>query len=220
MKTIKSFKTLTIVFLFMIGVVNYLDRSALSIANTSIQHDLAISPTQMGFLLSAFSLAYAFSQLPMGALIDRLGSKLALGGSLIVWSLAQAAFGLFSGFGHLLGMPMFQVAPDTFACRGHLYRFAIACTAVDAFMGSIPLLWMGKRSVGRNLVFLAVYFAALSAANLVRLAAGLWIFLHGVSWWISHEAFAGVFYFALFLWIAHRRGWSVPRTRQTALVAG
>jgi len=104
MKTIKSFKTLTIVFLFMIGVVNYLDRSALSIANTSIQHDLAISPTQMGFLLSAFSLAYAFSQLPMGALIDRLGSKLALGGSLIVWSLAQAAFGLFSGFGHLLGM--------------------------------------------------------------------------------------------------------------------
>ncbi|WP_455924560.1 MFS transporter [Pseudomonas putida] len=104
MKTIKSFKTLTIVFLFLIGVVNYLDRSALSIANTSIQHDLSISPTQMGFLLSAFSLAYAFSQLPMGALIDRLGSKLALGGSLIVWSLAQAAFGLFNQFGHLLGM--------------------------------------------------------------------------------------------------------------------
>lgn len=104
MRTIKSFQTMTIVFLFMIGVVNYLDRSALSIANTSIQKDLLISPTQMGFLLSAFSLAYAFSQLPMGALIDRLGSKLALGGSLILWSLAQAAFGLFSGYGQLLGM--------------------------------------------------------------------------------------------------------------------
>lgn len=104
MKTIKRFQTLAILFLFLIGVVNYLDRSALSIANTSIQKDLLISPTQMGFLLSAFSIAYAFSQLPMGALIDRLGSKVALGGSLIVWSLAQAAFGLFSGFAHLMGL--------------------------------------------------------------------------------------------------------------------
>ena len=104
MKTIKSYKTLTIFFLFMIGVVNYLDRSALSIANTTIQKDLAISPMQMGVMLSAFSIAYAFSQLPLGALIDKLGSKLALGGSLVVWSVAQAAFGLFSIYGHLVGL--------------------------------------------------------------------------------------------------------------------
>lgn len=104
MKTIKSYKALTIGFLFLIGVVNYLDRSALSIANTSIQKDLAISPVQMGVMLSAFSIAYAFSQLPLGALIDKLGSKLALGGSLIVWSIAQAAFGLFSGFTHLVAL--------------------------------------------------------------------------------------------------------------------
>ena len=104
MKTIKSYKALTIGFLFLIGVVNYLDRSALSIANTSIQKDLAISPVEMGVMLSAFSIAYAFSQLPLGALIDKLGSKLALGGSLIVWSIAQAAFGLFSGFTHLVAL--------------------------------------------------------------------------------------------------------------------
>jgi hypothetical protein len=132
----------------------------------------------------------------------------------------DAVCAAFAGFAHLLGMPVFRVAPDTFACRGHLYRFAIACTAVDAFMGSIPLLWMGQRSVWRNLAFFAEYFTALSAANLVRLAAGLWIFLHGASWWISHEAFAGVFYFALFLWIAERRGWSVPRMRETDLNRG
>ena len=104
MKTIKSYKTLTIFFLFLIGVVNYLDRSALSIANTTIQKDLAISPMQMGVMLSAFSIAYAFSQLPLGALIDKLGSKLALGGSLVGWSVAQAAFGLFSSYGHLVGL--------------------------------------------------------------------------------------------------------------------
>ncbi|MFF7709151.1 MFS transporter [Pseudomonas sp. NPDC007930] len=104
MKTIKTCKHLAIAFLFLIGVINYLDRSALSVANTSIQQDLSITPGEMGILLSAFSLAYAFSQLPLGILIDRIGSKLALGGSLILWSLAQMAFGLFSQFSSLMGM--------------------------------------------------------------------------------------------------------------------
>ncbi|MBD1589481.1 MFS transporter [Pseudomonas typographi] len=104
MRTIKACKTIAVAFLFLIGVVNYLDRTALSVANTSIQQDLSITPSQMGFLLSAFSLAYAFAQLPLGILIDRLGSKLALGGSLVLWSLAQMAFGLFSQFSHMVGL--------------------------------------------------------------------------------------------------------------------
>ena len=79
MNPMKKYQRLTVVFLMLIGIVNYLDRSALSIANTSIQKDMMISPSQMGILLSAFSIAYAFAQLPMGMIIDRLGSKIALG---------------------------------------------------------------------------------------------------------------------------------------------
>ncbi|MFJ1256166.1 MFS transporter [Cupriavidus sp. CuC1] len=104
MRKIKSYQTVAVVFLFFIGVVNYLDRSALSIANTSIQKDLSISPSEMGILLSAFSIAYAFSQLPMGIIIDRLGSKIALGASLIFWSVAQTVFGFASGFGNFIGL--------------------------------------------------------------------------------------------------------------------
>ena len=104
MHNIKRYKSLVILLLFLIGVINYLDRSALSIANTSIQSDLSITPTQMGVMLSAFSLAYAFSQLPLGPIIDRLSSKVALGGALIVWSTAQAAFGFFNNFSHLVAL--------------------------------------------------------------------------------------------------------------------
>lgn len=104
MRKIKSYQTVAVVFLFFIGVVNYLDRSALSIANTSIQKDLSISPSEMGILLSAFSIAYAFSQLPMGIIIDRLGSKIALGASLIFWSVAQSVFGFASGFSNFIGL--------------------------------------------------------------------------------------------------------------------
>lgn len=120
----------------------------------------------------------------------------------------------FVGLAHIAGMPVIQVSSDSFFCRGHIYRFAIACTALDAFFGSVPLLWMAHRSWSHNLFFFAGYFVALVGLNMVRLWAGLWIFLRGVPWWLSHEAFAGFFYFGLFLWIAHRRGWraqAVPR---------
>ncbi|RFQ06002.1 MFS transporter [Pseudomonas putida] len=106
MKALSKYKTATIVFLLLIGIVNYLDRSALSIANTTIQKDLLISPSQMGFMLSAFSIAYAFAQLPMGLIIDRLGSKIALGASLLTWSVAQCAFGMVSSFAGFLGLRM------------------------------------------------------------------------------------------------------------------
>lgn len=122
MKTLKTYQTITVVFLMLFGIVNYLDRSALSIANTSIQKDMLISPSEMGILLSAFSLAYAFAQLPMGMIIDKLGSKIALGGSLLIWSAAQTASGFINSFSSffalrvLLGIgeaPMFPSAAKT-----------------------------------------------------------------------------------------------------------
>ena len=79
MNALKKYQRITVVFLLLIGIVNYLDRSALSIANTSIQRDMAITPSQMGILLSAFSLAYAFSQLPIGAMLDKFGARVMLG---------------------------------------------------------------------------------------------------------------------------------------------
>ena len=48
------------------GIVNYLDRSALSIANIEVRQELGLSATAMGVLLSAFLMSYAFSQLPAG----------------------------------------------------------------------------------------------------------------------------------------------------------
>src|SRR5665213_2261618 len=54
------------------------------------------SVAQMGLLLSAFLWAYAFAQLPIGALLDRIGPKRALGAGLLLWSAAQAAGGLMT----------------------------------------------------------------------------------------------------------------------------
>jgi len=84
------------------GVINYIDRGSLAIANTTIRADLGISATRMGVLLSVFSLSYAISQLPMGILLDRFGERIVLGTGMFLWSATQAATGLVRGFSSFL----------------------------------------------------------------------------------------------------------------------
>ena len=96
---IRRSQTLALVLLVVCGVINYLDRATLAVANEYIRADLGLSLGQMGLLLSAFSWSYALCQLPVGALVDKVGPRWLLGGGLVLWSLAQAAGGLASTFG-------------------------------------------------------------------------------------------------------------------------
>jgi len=84
--------------LTLAGVVNYMDRGSLAIANTTIRADLGISATRMGVLLSVFSLSYALSQLPMGILLDRFGERIVLGAGMFFWSATQTLTGFIGGF--------------------------------------------------------------------------------------------------------------------------
>lgn len=95
---VKSIQRWALTLLVLSGVINYIDRATLAVGNVSIQHDLHISVGSMGVLLSAFLWAYAFSQLPVGGLIDRLGPRLLLGLGMFVWSLAQVLGGVVGSF--------------------------------------------------------------------------------------------------------------------------
>ncbi len=88
-----------LVLLVIAGTLNYLDRSTLAIANPLIRQELGLSIAEMGLLLSAFLWAYAFSQLPGGALVDRIGPRRLLSIGLLLWSVAQAAAGFVGTFG-------------------------------------------------------------------------------------------------------------------------
>ena len=94
---IKAIQRRAIILLIAGGALNYVDRATLSVANKVIQDELGIPVAQMGLLLSAFLWAYAFSQLPIGALIDRYGPRRLLGLGLFGWSVAQAAGGIVNG---------------------------------------------------------------------------------------------------------------------------
>jgi sugar phosphate permease len=95
---IRRMQVIVLALLVMGGVVNYLDRSALAVANVVIRQELGLTATSMGVLLSAFLLAYAFSQIIVGISIDRLGPRVLLGIGMTLWSIAQAAGGLVTSF--------------------------------------------------------------------------------------------------------------------------
>jgi MFS family permease len=78
--------------------LNYIDRSTLAIGNLSIRKEFGINATAIGALQSAWSIAFAFAQIPIGLAIDRVGSRKLLGWALVLWSVAQAAGGWAAGY--------------------------------------------------------------------------------------------------------------------------
>jgi MFS family permease len=169
---------LTIIILS--GTVNYLDRATLAIANPLIREDMGLSVAQMGMLLSAFLWAYAFSQLPAGALVDRVGPRWLLGIGLAVWSLAQAAAGIVSSVAQFavarvfLGMgesPQFtsgvRVVRDWFNVRNRAWGVGMVNTA--PFIGQAiapPLLTALMLGLGWRWMFMVMGSVGLAVAVL------------------------------------------------------
>ncbi len=59
---------------------------------------MGLSGTEIGLLLSAFSLAYGIAQLPCGPLLDRKGPRIMLGLGMFVWSAFQTMSGMIHNF--------------------------------------------------------------------------------------------------------------------------
>ncbi|HEI8865835.1 MFS transporter [Serratia sp. AKBS12] len=95
---IKKIQTTSMILLFLAAIINFLDRSSLSVANSTIREEMGLSGTEIGLLLSAFSLAYGIAQLPCGPLLDRKGPRIMLGLGMFVWSLFQTLSGMIQSF--------------------------------------------------------------------------------------------------------------------------
>lgn len=95
-------KNIILLLLVILGMVTFLDRINISVAGSSIMHDLALSPSEWGWVQSAFILSYGLMQIPMGALGDRYGHRRILALIVLWWSLFTAFTGLAGGLASLL----------------------------------------------------------------------------------------------------------------------
>lgn len=78
--------------------INYVDRGNLATGATQIRADLDLSATAYGALAAGFYFAYAFCQLPSGALSDRIGGKRVLFIGALLWSVSTLLTGFVEGF--------------------------------------------------------------------------------------------------------------------------
>jgi MFS transporter, ACS family, D-galactonate transporter len=83
-------------------LINYLDRTVISVAAPLLSKDLQLSPAVMGLVFAAFSWTYAVSQIPGGILLDRIGVRLTYFLSIALWSVCTTLQGLSSGLASLL----------------------------------------------------------------------------------------------------------------------
>jgi len=175
---VRSIQRAALAMLVLAGVINYVDRATLAVANLLIRQDLGLSIADMGYLLSAFLWAYAFSQLPTGAMVDKLGPRLLLTCGLALWSLAQLLGGLVQSFGQFFGArvllgvgeaPQFptgaRVVRDWFNPRDRgLATGIFNCASSLGTAIAVPLLTFLMLSFGWRVMFMIMGVAGLAMA--------------------------------------------------------
>lgn len=80
-------RLLVLVLMTLATLINYLDRTVLSVAAPLLTKDLGLDAALMGLAFSAFSWTYVVAQIPGGILLDRIGVRLTYFLSITIWSI-------------------------------------------------------------------------------------------------------------------------------------
>lgn len=168
---------------FVLSMLLYVDRVAISTARAPITSELGLSDTEFGWVLSAFALGYALCQTPGGLFADRFGARIALTSVVTLWSVFTALTGAARGYGSLL-----------------LYRFLFGAgeagaypTVARAFYAWLPV---AERGLAQGINFSGARLGAAFALPTIA-----W-FVSSVGWRRSFLVLgvAGFAYAALWWW--------------------
>jgi sugar phosphate permease len=88
---------LVLLLISFMYLITYMDRSNISVAAPAIAKDFGLSKTAMGWVFSAFTLAYALGQFPGGWLGDRIGPRKVLTVIMFWWAIAAVSTGAAAG---------------------------------------------------------------------------------------------------------------------------
>lgn len=91
------------VMLMLLAMLGYIDRVNMSVAGPAISKEFGLTPGTLGLLFSAFFWSYALMVIPAGRLSDRLGTRIVILFSILVWSVGAAATGLMNRFSTMIG---------------------------------------------------------------------------------------------------------------------
>ncbi|KPC50772.1 MFS transporter [Amantichitinum ursilacus] len=99
---IKNLRWTLVLLLFLVYMINYLDRVALSLTVPLIEHDLQLNAQQFGVIFGSFFFGYAIFNFIGGLAVDRFGPKVVMGLAVVFWSIFCGLTAVATGFYSML----------------------------------------------------------------------------------------------------------------------
>lgn len=182
--------------LFLVYIVNFVDRQLLSILAQDIKSALAVSDAQIGFLYgTAFAIFYSLFGIPLGRLADGWYRVRLIALGLTVWSAMTALSGFAGSYGQLalarvgVGIGEASASPAAYSLLGDYFPrerrgLALAIYSAGLFVGaglSLPLggwashTWSQHFAGGTAPLGLAGWQAAFLMVGTPGLLLALWV---------------------------------------------
>ena len=133
-----------IVFAVALAVVTYIDRVCISQAAPLITRDLRFSKDQMGYVFSAFTLAYSLFEIPGGYLGDRMGARRVLMRIVLWWSVFTAATGFAWNYLSMI-VTRFLFGAGEAGCFPNLTKSFTTWLPIEERVRAQGILWMAAR---------------------------------------------------------------------------
>jgi ACS family tartrate transporter-like MFS transporter len=150
-------------FVFLIYVVNYIDRVNVSFANLRMSADLGFSDRVFGLGVGMFYLTYVLFEIPGAVIVERWSARKWIARIMISWGVVT----ILTGFVHS-------------AAQFYAARFFLGLAEASFFPGMIVYLthWFRLRDRCRAI---ACFYIAVPTASLIGSPLAGWLL--GVRWW-------------------------------------
>lgn len=167
-------------------VINYFDRLNISVAAGPLTQEYHLSSTQLGFILSSYLWTYTLLQIPIGALLDKIGIKWLMRIGVILWSAATFMTAIVSGYGliilsrFILGIAEAPTFPGSSKATGYWFPLTERGLATSAFDAAAKF----SNVIGAPIVATAI--------TLYGWRAGFWVtgvlsLIYAAVFWIGYR---------------------------------
>jgi MFS family permease len=178
-----TYRQYVIWLLFIVYVLNFVDRQILGIVNEEIKHEFGLHDWQLGALGGlAFAVFYSILGIPIARLADHSNRVRIITWAIVVWSAFTALTGLARNFWHLLiarigvgvgeagcSPPAYSIISDYFESKKR--ATALSIYSMGVYAGGAVGLFLGGNMVaeyGWRTVFYVVGAPGLVIALIVR----------------------------------------------------
>lgn len=174
------------VLLFLLVLINYFDRTNISVTEGAMREEFGLSGGHMGIILSSFLWSYTLMQIPAGLLLDRFGVKRIVRIATWLWALACVLTAMAGGTGLIiiarvvLGFGESPVFPGAMKATGYWFSRAERGVATAIFDSGQRL----SNVIGTPLVALVVVAWGWRAAFWATAVLSI---VFAVAWWLLYR---------------------------------